>query len=140
MNAGGDMRTTVKRFVAAVCGVVTTAAPGMAWAEKPCPTYFQVQSTATGGEFVGGLLFSESSRTLTDEKSKTTTTSLTANTETEIKLPVGSVSGGGTVTTTVVEEEKSTLTGTFNVGVYKMNDGSTWLVNCDQNTQMYSVG
>jgi hypothetical protein len=140
MNAGGDMRTTVKRFVAAVCGVVTTAAPGMAWAEKPCPTYFQVQSTATGGEFVGGLLFSESSRELTELRTTTTTTTATASGETEIKLPGGSASTSGTITKTVVEDQTTTVSGTHNVGVYKMNDGSTWLVNCDQGTQMYSVG
>jgi hypothetical protein len=130
------MRNNVKRVVAAVCGLVTVLGPAVAVAAVPCPTYFQVTSGATGGEFVGGLLFSESERDLSRTYGEKSITTATLSAETEVKYPVGSVSGGGTATTTTEKSDFTTVTGSYNVGVYKMNDGSTWLVNCDNRTQI----
>ena len=133
------MRNSVQRVFAVICGVVTVGMPAVAAAEVPCPTYFQVKSNATGGEYVGGLLYSESSKTVSLESEKITTTSVSASAETEVKYPVGSVSGGGSLTSTTVEKETYTVTGDYNVGVYKMNDGTTWLVNCDIGAQLAQV-
>ena len=134
------MRKTMKRLVAAMCGVVTMAAPGMAWAEVPCSTYFQVKSTATGGEYVGGLLFSEGEKHLTISYNKSSTGTTTATVTSEVGTSGATVTGEAGTTTTTELAAEVVVSGTYNVGVYKMNDGSTWLVNCDTGMALLSIG
>jgi hypothetical protein len=134
------MRNSMQRVFAVICGVVTVGMPAVAAAEVPCPTYFQVQSSNGGGEWVGGILFSESTLELSLVTNETKTTTTSGSLETEVKYPTGSLSGSGSHSTTTIKESKTVVSGEFNVGVYKMNDGTTWLVNCDTNTQIGSIG
>jgi hypothetical protein len=136
------MRTLTTRIVALVAGAVTMGMPAVLAAEeaKPCPTSFYVQSNATGGDYVMGLLFSEEERPAEISTVRTTNHAASATAETELKLPVGSASASGTASTGTTTIEKVVIGGTYNVGIYKMNDGSTWAVNCDFGLAIKQVG
>ncbi len=134
------MRTSVKRFVAAVCGAVTMVAPGMAGAEVPCQSYFQVKSNATGGDFVGGLLFSEGEKEVTISQTSGASGSTTTSVSSELSGPGAKLSGDASSTTSASSGANVVVSGSYNVGVYKMNDGSTWLVNCDTGLQLIAIG
>ena len=118
------MHKVTKRFVAVLCGIATLVGPTTALAEGFCTTYLQVQSTTTGGEYIAGLLTGETTREVVTVRTLNTT--------------VGSeINGGGVVVKastsgTVGTVDTVTTTETFDVGYYKMNDGSVWEVNCDR--------
>lgn len=121
------MHKVTKRFVAVLCGIATLVGPTTALAEGgDCKTYFQVESTATGGQFVGGLLTATSQRAITEADQY----SLLLTSDAAAKI----FGTGATVGTTATHTKTYTETNTYDVGHYTMNDGSKWEVNCDKGT------
>lgn len=127
------MHRNVKRIIAAFVGGAMLATPAGAWAEKPgqdfCSTYDQVSSNATGGSYVGGILIYETTGSVQRSPGATTTTTTTSTTTTV------SINGsGGSATTTVTTANTvpngPTVTTDEPVGFYRMNDGSTYEINC----------
>lgn len=122
------MRPNLKRFVAALVGAATLLTPVSAFAGDYCSTYAQVESKASGGQFVGGLLMYETMGTVTrhgDDVTVTTTTSSTA----ELGIP-GS-SAGNTVTISTTVNTPGTIVVTQEpIGYYQMNDGSVYQIRC----------
>lgn len=128
------MRRTFRRIVAALAGAATIATPATAWADaKPgqkfCPTYTQVESNATGGQYVGGILIYETMGTVTRDAGQTNTT---VSTTSGMAAGVPNVASGTTTTTVTVttEGESSSITAEEPIGYYRMNDGSVYQINC----------
>ena len=126
------MRMKFKRIVAALVSVTMVATPVTAWADKPgqdyCSTYSQVQSNATGGDYVGGLLMYETTGSVRRDGQSTTTT-----TTESVGGSLGAPGSGGTATytTTVATTQTGTsVTTSEPIGFYSMNDGSVYEVNC----------
>lgn len=122
------MHKTMKRFVAALTGLAMAVAPVTAWADEAagCPLYVQVQSNATGGEFVAGLLVD----TATRETTTTTTTFFSGSAEVTGTVTVTSNNANGSLGTSYTRTVVTVSNETNNIGYYKMNDGSSWEVNC----------
>jgi hypothetical protein len=119
------MHKLTKKFVAILCGIATLVGPSTALAEGTgfCTTYMQVRSGSTGGEYVGGLLKGQIERETVTERY------LNSTVESEINgggVVVKASSGGS-----ISSGDKMTITETFDIGFYQMNDGSVWEVNCD---------
>lgn len=117
------MNKLTKRVVAVLCGIATLVGPTTALAEGDCKTYFQVESSATGGQYVGGLLTATSQRAETE----TNQYSLLLSSEAAATIFGTGATVGSTATHTIIRSE----TNTYDVGHYTMNDGSKWEVNCD---------
>lgn len=120
------MQGKAKRIVAALVGVAMITTPASsAWAGEYCSTYGQVESHATGGDYVGGILAYETMGTVTRSDGSTSTTVTTSST-----ISIAPSSG---VTTTVTSTTTSGTTTTSTqepIGVYNMNDGTVWEINC----------
>ena len=126
------MRREFKRVLAALLGA-TMITPGTALADKKpgqnfCPTYDQVESDATGGSYVGGILMYETMGEVTRDGDKTTTTT-TTTTSAQVGVPGTGATSTVTVTVATTESEPTTTT-QAPIGFYKMNDGSTYEINC----------
>ncbi|HYV97379.1 MAG TPA: hypothetical protein VE967_08010 [Gemmatimonadaceae bacterium] len=128
------MRSILKRLVATVMAAVVFASPVKAWADMDpsasaaCSTYRQVESNATGGDYVGGILFYETEGTVSRTQPSTTTTSTTSSTAT---LGAGGSGASTTVTTTTTTTQPGNTTTTKEpIGFYAMNDGSIYEINC----------
>jgi hypothetical protein len=128
------MRRSIRRIVAALAGAATIATPATAWADtKPgqkfCPTYTQVESNATGGQYVGGILIYETMGSVTRNDGQTNTSVSTTSGATAGVPNVASGSATTTVTVTT-EGESSSITAEEPIGYYRMNDGSVYQINC----------
>lgn len=120
------MHKSMKKVVATLLAAVTFAAPMTAVAEEAgqCDRYEQVESNATGGDYVGGILVYETTATVTRSAPTTTVTTSTSGT-------VGVPGTGGTSTvTTTTTQPGSTVSTPEPVGYYAMNDGSIYQINC----------
>jgi hypothetical protein len=116
------MQGKAKRIIAALVGVAMVTAPVSAWAGEYCSTYHQVASHNTGGDWVGGILAYESWASVTRSDVSTTNT---------VTTTIGLAGGLGstTVTSTTTQSGNSTTT-QEPIGIYNMNDGTVWEVNC----------
>jgi hypothetical protein len=128
------MRRTFRRVVGALLGAATLATPATALADgKPgqqfCPTFKQVESDATGGQYVGGILIYETMGSVTRTSDVTTTT---VSTTTGTEVGVENVASAGSTTTVSVSTTEGTATTMADepIGYYQMNDGSVYQVNC----------
>ena len=131
------MRRSFKRVVAALIGGAMLVTPATALADaKPgqkfCPTYKQIESTATGGSYIAGILLYETMGSVerTNEQRSTTVSTTTSG-----ELGVPRVASTETSTTVAVTTEEATITTTADepIGYYQMNDGSVYQVNCITN-------
>ncbi|HKS07834.1 MAG TPA: hypothetical protein VJR92_16140 [Gemmatimonadaceae bacterium] len=108
--------------------------PATAFADaKPgqqfCPTYKQVESTATGGQYVGGILLYETMGTVTRiQPSQTTTVSVSS--ETELGVPQVVSSGATTTVSVATTGPSGSVTTEEPIGFYQMNDGTVYQINC----------
>ena len=121
------MHKVMKKLVATMLAAVTIAAPATALADDDagkCSTYDQVNSKATGGDYVGGILIYETTATVTRSEPTTTTTTTTTVTA---GIPG---TGGSTTSTTTTTQQGTTTASQDPVGYYSMNDGSIWQINC----------
>ena len=122
------MRKTFKRFVATMLAAAIVGAPASAWAGDYCPTGKLVESHATGGDYIAGLLIYETMGTVSRQSSiETTTTTVTTS------MQVGVPGTGATTTVTetqTVMAETSTNQTPEPLGFYAMNDGSMYEINC----------
>jgi hypothetical protein len=121
------MQRVLKKLVATMLAAVTIAAPATALAEEDdgkCRSYEQVNSSSTGGDYVGGILFYETMATVTRSEPTTTTT-----TTTSVTAGIPGTGAGGSTTTTTTQPGATTAT-QEPVGYYSMNDGSIWTINC----------
>jgi hypothetical protein len=122
-----------KRSVAALVGVAMVATPSRLWADdrntSPCPTFYQVASHATGGDWIAGILtyVDWGSVARSDNTTSTTTTTSTTGSLGVVAVASESMTTSVTVTTT---QTGSTTTTQEPIGFYNMNDGSTWQINC----------
>jgi hypothetical protein len=120
------MHRVMKKLVATMLAAVTIAAPAAALAEDAgeCTHYDQVHSNSTGGDYVGGTLFYETTASVARSDATITTTSTTSVT---VGVPG---TGASTSVTTTRTETGSTTTAQEPLGYYAMNDGSVWTINC----------
>ena len=128
------MRRRFKRVVAALIGGAMLVTPATALADaKPgqkfCPTYKQIESTATGGSYIAGILLYETMGKVSRTADRQTTT---VSTTTSGELGVPKVVSTETSTTVAVTTEEGSITTTADepIGYYQMNDGSVYQVNC----------
>jgi len=123
------MHRTFKRIVAVLLAAASIATPTRAWASGPCSTYGQVASHATGGDWVGGLLVYQSVGTVTRHADGSSTSS-SSTSGGSVDIPeIGGASGSST-STTVMTQTGTTTTTQEPVGIYAMNDGSMYEINC----------
>jgi hypothetical protein len=123
------MRTTFRKIVATALAA-TIATPVAAWAEEGpnCSRFEQVESDATGGDWVGGLLMYETTGSVSRSDNGTTTTTTTTTT-TQVGVP-GTNSGGSVTVTHQSNQPSTTITTQEPFGYYAMNDGSVYQINC----------
>jgi hypothetical protein len=125
------MRQVLRKLVATLVAAVTIATPARALADeagKYCTTFEQVESNATGGDYVGGLLIYETMGTVA-RSSEGTTTTTTISASGTAGIPGSGVTTSGSTSTTTVAP-MSTVTTEEPIGYYKMNDGSIYQINC----------
>jgi hypothetical protein len=125
------MRPMMKRIVAALLGAVTIATPATALAEegKWCSTYAQVESNATGGSYVGGILVYEVMATVT-RTTPTVTTTTTTTSNVGAGIPGGPSAGTAQTITITTSQPGEAISVEEPVGYYAMNDGSVYQINC----------
>ena len=126
------MRKTLRRIVAAVAAAMIAApaqAQSRASADEYCTTYKQVASHATGGDWVGGTLVYETTGTVS-RSGPTNTTTVTSSTTISAGLPVGASGSVSTTVTTTMAQDGSTFTTQEPIGIYAMNDGSMYEIDC----------
>lgn len=125
------MKRNCTRAVAAMVGLATLMTPITALADEAgdyCSTYAQVESKATGGDYVGGLLMYETMATVQRQDDEVTVTT-TVTTNGQVGVP-GSGAGGSTSTTVTTSTQGTVTTAQEPVGYYSMNDGSVYQINC----------
>jgi hypothetical protein len=122
------MRKTFKRIVAAMLAAVTIGTPSTMWAGEYCSTGAMVKSHATGGDYIAGILVYETMGTVTRSGpggSSTTTTSTTG------QVGVPGTGASGTITTSQTTVMPTTVVTTQEpIGIYAMNDGSLYEIDC----------
>ena len=124
------MRKTFKRIVAAMLAAMTIGAPVTARADAGdwCSTGTMLKSNATGGDYIAGILVYETMGTVSRSGPAVTSTTTTTSTG-QVGVP-GTGAGGSVSTTTTTTTPGTVTTIQEPIGLYAMNDGSLYQIDC----------